>query len=250
MFMSSNFGSTRWMGVAALIRSRMKAARKRGAPWVKLVDVLRLLWTGQARSALWTRLAHRRDVHQTTPQTAEERYPELFDLLAELAPAARRILSFGCSTGEELIALRRRFPAAEIVGAEINRRSRRIAARHTAGDQLTTVLPPAMIAGSFDLMLALAVLQREPHKIAEMEVENLSPYYPFERFDAAVRELVARLRTGGLLCVDNAHYRVEDSSGAAELDPVRGSPVMTGVLFGPEGRRLAGPIAHTIFRKR
>jgi len=85
-----------------LIRSAIKAARKRGALWVGLVDVVRLLLTAQGRSVLWTRWAHGRDVHQTTPETAEDRYPELFDLLAELAPTVKRILSFGCSTGEEL----------------------------------------------------------------------------------------------------------------------------------------------------
>jgi len=100
---------------------------------------------------------------------------------------------------------------------------------------LITVVPPDGIAGSFDLLLAVAVLQRERHKIAEMQTEDLSPYYPFERFDEAVRELVARLRTGGLLCVDDAHYRVEDSSAAAELDPIRSSPVMRGLMFGRDG---------------
>lgn len=220
--MSFKFGSSRLMTVAALIRSRVKAARKRGARWVELVDTIRSLLTAQGRSVLWTRMVHGREVHQTTPQTGEDRYPELFDEIARLARAAQRILSFGCSTGEELIAIRRRFPMAEIIGAEINPRSRRIAARRTAGDPLTTVVPPDMIDGSFDLLLALAVLQREPHKVAEMQIEDLSVYYPFKRFDAAVRELVTRLRIGGLLCVDNAHYRVEDSSAAAALEPVRG----------------------------
>jgi len=238
------------MRLQALIRSRIKAARKRGALWARLLDVARLLPTAEGRSVLWTRLAHGREMHQTTPETAEERYPELFDLVARLAPAAKRILSFGCSTGEELAALRRRFPAAEIVGAEINSRSRRITARRIAGDPLTTVVPPDAIAGSFDLLLALAVFQREPHKIAEMQTQDLSLYYPFERFDAAVRDLAARLRTGGLLCVDNAHYRVEDSSAAAELEPIRSSPVMTGLMFGPDGRQLHGISAQTIFRKR
>lgn len=57
-----------------------------------LVDVLRTLRTAEGRSVLWTWFAHGREVHQTTPQTAEERYPELFDELARLAPAGQRIL--------------------------------------------------------------------------------------------------------------------------------------------------------------
>jgi hypothetical protein len=156
------FDSTRWIGVAALIRSSIKAARKRGAPSVELVDVRRLLRTAEGRSVLWTRFAPGREVHQTTPQTAEDRYPELFDELARLA-RGQRILSLGCSTGEELAAIRRRFPAVEIVAAEINSRWHRIAARRIVGESLISVVPPQMIDGSFALLLALAVLQSEPH---------------------------------------------------------------------------------------
>ena len=238
------------MTLRGRLRSAAKAGRKRGATWVRLFDTVRLLPTARGRSVLWTRLIHGERVHQTTPDTGEERYPTLFDFLAEVMPQARRILSFGCSTGEELVSLRRRFPAAEIVGAEINRRSRRLAAKRTAGDPSTSVVAPENVRGKFDLVLALAVFQREPHKIAEMEVEDLSPHYPFERFDRAVCELAAVLNSGGLLCIENAHYRLEDSSVAATFEPVAGSPERTGLMFGRDGRRLDGTKAGTIFRKR
>jgi SAM-dependent methyltransferase len=167
-----------------------------------------------------------------------------------LAREAKRVLSFGCSTGEELVALRRRFPTAEIVGAEINPRSRAIAARRVASDAHSTVVPPRRLNGSFDVIFALAVFQREPHKIAEMEVDDLSPFYPFTRFDEGVRQLVAMLRPNGLLCITNAQYRIEDSSVADLLEPVTRSAPMDCWMFGPDGRRLAAPAAKTIFRKR
>jgi trans-aconitate methyltransferase len=174
----------------------------------------------------------------------------LFDLAASLAPNARRILSFGCSTGEELVALRQRFPRAEIVGAEINPRSRWIARRRVAHDARIVVVHPRCIDGIFDCVFALAVLQRQPHKVAEIGLENLSDHYPFSRFDSAVTDLVARLRSGGLLCVINAHYRVEDSSAAKQLEAVEGSPPTENQLFGPDGRLLKSGDAATIFRKR
>jgi hypothetical protein len=237
------------MAVAALIRKRMKAGRKTGALWVRAVDVLRLVPTVEGRARLWTRVAHAGEVYQTSPDTAEERYPELFDLAARLRPDAARILSFGCSTGEELTSLRRKFAAAEIVGAEINPRSRRIARRRVRLDRRITVVAPQAVEGTFDVIFALAVLQREPHKIAEMQVEDLTPFYPFSRFDAAIAGLVRRLNSGGLLCVDNAHYRVEDSSVASELEPVDGAPDREGMIFGPDGRRLRGKAAGTMFVK-
>jgi SAM-dependent methyltransferase len=228
----------------------MRSARKRGSLWVRLLDVARLLTTAERRSLLWTRLVYRADVHQTTPYTCEDRYPELFDLAAALMPDAKRIWSFGCSTGEELVTLRRRFPGAEIVGSELNPRSRRIAARRTKQDRRISVVRSDAVQGTFDIVFALAVLQREPHKIAEMEIADLSPYYPFQRFDAAVRELAGALRRGGLLCVANAQYRVEDSSIVAELEPVKDSPELGEPLFGADGRRLRAAAGRTIFQKR
>jgi chemotaxis methyl-accepting protein methylase len=106
----------------------MKAARLRRALWVRAFDAAAELRTAEGRSRLWTQLAHGRQLHQTAPYTWRNRYPVLFNLAAELKPDARRILSFGCSIGEEIISLRIRFPRAEIVGAEINPRTRAIAA--------------------------------------------------------------------------------------------------------------------------
>jgi SAM-dependent methyltransferase len=237
------------MAAIEQLRAYVKAARRRGAGWITLFDVVRLLPTAEGRARVWTRTVHRNSVHQTTPYTEEERYPELFDLAAQLKPDAGRILSFGCATGEEIVSLRRRFPAAEIVGAEINPRSRRIAGRRLASDPLATVVASDRIAGEFDLIFALAVLQREPHKVEELEVADLTTIYPFDRFDSAIDELVSHLRPGGLLCVMYAQYRVEDSSSAGLLEPLP-SPAMPGLLFGRDGRRLEGAFAASIFRKR
>jgi len=218
--------------------------------WVRFADVARVTATSEGRSVLWTRIAHRRIVHQTTPHTREERYPRLFDLAASLARDSTRILSFGCSTGEELIALRRRFPAADIIGSEINPRSRRIAARRAAADARITVGDASAVEGMFDLIFALAVFQREPRRVKHSGIEDLSSFYPHERFDDGVRGLAGALRPGGFLCIANAQYRLEDSSVAGHFEPVPDSPPMWGLLFRPDGKRLEQAIAHTIFRKR
>ena len=231
------------------LRSKVKAGRKRGSIWVRLFDIVRLIPTAEGRANLWTRIVHGAHVHQTSSDTAAERYPALFDLAAGLAPNAERILSFGCSTGEELVAIRRRFPAAEIVGVEINSRSRRIAASMVSSDGLMIVVGPDRLEGSFDVIFALAVLQREPHKVAEMEMDEIGGHYPFERFDAAVSDLAGRLRPGAILCVVNAHYPIELSTAASQLEAEPTSPAMTPPLFGRDGRRLGQPVARTIFRK-
>ena len=238
------------MNFEAQLSPILKAARLRRALWVRVIDAAWLLRRAEGRARLWTRLMHRRELHQTAPYTWLNRYPALFDLAAELEPDARRILSFGCSTGEELISLRRRFAHAEIIGAEINARSRAIAGRRVADDARTTVIAPESITGSFDLVFALSVLQRDPRGLRnEMEAKHLAARYPFARFDGGVRGLVRRLRPGGFLIVANTLYRVEDSSAAAELEPIVKSPRMSRVLLTPEGLRLAGAVARTVFRK-
>ena len=142
------------------------------------------------------------------------------------------------------------FADATIVGAEINSRARKIAVRRFASDTLVKVIGPRAIEGSFDIVFALAVLQRQPHVISEMAIDDLSAHYPFKRFDDAVRKLVKRLRPGGLLCVINVHYPIEESSVGHELEPVEVSGDLEEPLFGRDGRRLNGPVAKTIFRKR
>lgn len=238
------------MDIRSHLRSRIKGSRRRGAFWVRTLDAVRPITSAKGRAELWTRIAHGKQLHQSTAYTAEDRYPELFDLAARLCPDAGRILSFGCSTGDELAALRHRFARAEIVGAEINPRSRRIATRTMARDSLISVVGPTEIRGSFNLVFALAVLQREPHKIAEMEVDDLSAHYPFQRFDATVSDLVDRLEPGGLLCVIHAHYPIEAASAFGQVEAVAASPLMEEPLFGRDGRRLYGPVARTLFRKK
>jgi hypothetical protein len=217
---------------------------------VRLLDGLRQLGRADSRALLWTRMAHGGALHQTSGTSWPERYPELFDLAAELAPGAARILSFGCASGEELEALRRRFPQAEIVGAEINPRLRRAAAKRMAGDGRASVIPPHAIDGSFDIVFALAVLQRLPEQVAKRGVTDLSASYPFERFDSEVARLAARIAPGGLLCVMNAHYRVEDSNVAGQFEPVSDSLAMSHPLFGRDSRRLSPEtLASSVFRK-
>jgi len=243
-------GSNSAMGHRDWLKARIKSARKRNAKWVRALDVARLLPTMTGRAVLWSRLTRRNELHQTSTDTWLNRYPELFDLVADLAPADARILSFGCSLGDEILSLRQRLSDAEIVGAEINRRSRAIARRRIAGDPRASVVGPQDLDGTFDIIFALAVFQREPHKISEMEVQNLSRHYPFSRFDRAISDLLRHLRPGGLLCVDASHYRVEDTTDAPHLIPIQQCPAARGELFGPNGQRLHGVSAATLFRKR
>ena len=233
------------------LRQTVRAARASGARWARLLYMARMLASGEGRAMLWTLAVHRRTVHQFRGYTEVDRYPDLFNLAARLRPRAARILSFGCSTGEELESLRRRFPRARIVGAEINPRARRMAKRRTALDTNIEIVAPHAIAGPFDIVFALAVLQVEPHRIEREGIADLSAIYPFDRFDREVSRLAGLLRAGGLFCVMHAQYRVEDSSAAMHLEPLGESPPLGAILFARDGRRLdAEATARSVFRRR
>ena len=205
-----------------------------------LTRIVRSLTSAEGRSVAWTRLLHGAVVQQTATTTSPNRYPELFDALAARLLPEARILSFGCSTGEELLALRQRLPNATIVGVEINPRARRVARRRTADDpgiKVVAGLPDSL----FDAVTALAVLQREPHRVEDEQFADLSRHYPFARFDAALAKLVERLKPGGVLVVTHAQYRVEDSSAAPLLTAIVGSPELEPPLFDRSSRRYAPP---------
>src|SRR5262249_37915409 len=74
--------------------------------------------TGHKYSLLFG-LLHPR-THQAKSTTKLNRYPEIFAAATKAAPSARKILSFGCSTGEECVTLANYFPTAQIIGADIN----------------------------------------------------------------------------------------------------------------------------------
>lgn len=216
---------------------RLQAGRLRRARWVRLFDAIRQLRSAGGRGRVLTHLRHSNRLHQITEYTEPERYPELFDLTRKLRPHAQRILSFGCSTGEELEAIRRRFPDAVIVGAEINPHSRRIAKRKFAGDPKVHVRTQVHSSEQFDIIFAMAVLQFKPHWVEDNGIEDLAPFYPFEKFEREIARLRQMLKPKGLLCVMHAHYRVEDTAAASGLIAIDAAPMRNDDLFRPDGTR-------------
>lgn len=237
------------MPIRKALRRLVKQQRKHGALWVRAFDKIRLLSSADGLSVLVTSILRSSDIHQTTTYTEPDRYPALFDYAVRIAPEADRILSFGCATGEEIFSLRARFPGAEIIGVEINARCRRIARRQLAGDRLSKVVSTPPHSQRFDLIFALAVLQREPHRVIETDERNLRSHYPFDRFDETVARLVELLAPEGILLVQHSQYRIEDWTGSAELKPLADSPPASGPFFGPDGGRHDDATSATAFRK-
>jgi SAM-dependent methyltransferase len=144
--------------------------------------------------------------HQLPNLTALNRYPEIFAAAAAAAPHAKRVLSFGCSTGEECVTLAEYFPAAQIVGTDINPLNLLRARKHQ-NRRIRFVFARDRILGGFggfDVVFCMAVL-RTPKK------RRIGQYYPFDRFAERARFLESLVKAGGLLVIHNATYRFSDT---------------------------------------
>lgn len=152
--------------------------------------------------------------HQLTSTTGQDRYPQLFWEAAQAIQKENntlKILSFGCSTGEECFSLKKYFPYAAIVGVDINKQNLRKANRENTFNDVRFLHSTAeniKREGMYDLIFCLSVLCRwEDTKY----VSNCGKLYPFERFESMVDSLTDSLLPNGLLVIYNSNFRFEDT---------------------------------------
>jgi SAM-dependent methyltransferase len=205
--------------------------------------------------------ARRRGQYQRDPATRIDRYPLAFrfarDQLGD--DATTRILSFGCSTGEEVFTLRRYFPAATIKGIEVDPARIRICLdrlRETGDSRISfecaadaTGEPPE----SHDAVFCMAVF-RDPALDAPV-TRSTAGYISFDDFERGIADLVRCLKPGGLLFVEHSNFRISDTGSAAALEPVlHADPPRSANrpgLYGRDGRRVDGAEDVTLgYRKR
>ena len=185
------------------------------------------------RSVIFLKLLNPKNVHQTTALTALNRYPRIFAACRDYFGGKRdlNILSFGCSTGEEVLTLREYFPDARITGAEINRRSLAVCRNLQTDDKISFVyseFSELQKCGRFDAIFCMAVLQRTPHHIAEKKIRSLKKIYPFEKFERQIVELDKLLVPHGLLVIKFAQYSFNDTSVAAKYQALSNQPPPNG----------------------
>ncbi len=162
--------------------------------------------------------------HQLHKGTFRGRHVELMrDVRANLLTAgtevsALRILSFGCSSGEECLDLADIFESAQIYGAEIDPEARAMAAC-LQGPNLQIIdstEEDLLAAGPFDAIFAMNVLCLSP---LTKGMINISEVYPFAIFDATVGLLNRCLRPGGFLTLYNAQYFLEATAVGSSYVP-------------------------------
>jgi SAM-dependent methyltransferase len=189
-----------------------------------------------------------------------DRYPQIFqfarDQLEDRSDV--RLLSFGCSTGEEVFSLRRYFPAAQIRGLDINPLN--VAAclrgRRRAGDARMSFAVAGSVedepSGSYDAIFCMAVLR--DGELSDPRVLRCDHRITFAAFERTLSDLARCLKDGGLLIVQHSNFRFCDAATAAHFQAlltVDNQPFHERTpLFGPDNRRLdVPPYGEVVFRE-
>jgi SAM-dependent methyltransferase len=216
---------------------------------------IRLIFSPEYRSLMVLKYAKGKEVHQISNYTEHDRYPDLFlacqNLMGERESIT--ILSFGCSTGEEVFTLRNYFPNATIIGVDINKHNIKKAARHNRDTNIHFshhVKESLSKYGPFDIIFALAVFQRTENR--DENIIESTHIYPFEKFNAKVLELDKYLKPNGLFVIDNSDYHFEDVDIACYYQAVKGvhNILATRNLYDKNNKKMSDfSLFHRIFLK-
>ena len=125
---------------------------------------------------------------QPDHMTRLDRFPKIFETAQKFKPDAKRVLSFGCSTGEECQSLRKYFPNAEIVGVDLDYPSIQ-KARKTNKDKNIFFHTDLGATGKYDIVTCLMVFFCMEHPV------------PYRRFEEALKNLNNYINEDGYLMI-------------------------------------------------
>ena len=215
-------------GLVSLAKNLIRKGRISRNPIIRLsiksLDIVRsipytikrIITDKEFRAIFWMKTFKSKRVQQTTPLTCMNRYPVIFSACKDYLKDKENIniLSYGCSTGEEVVTLREYFNNATIIGAEINSHSLEVCRSRNLDNKIKFIVSKESEIskhGKYDAVFCMAVLQRTPDTITSQGITSLKKIYPFEKFEKQIIELDRYVKKGGLLIIHFSQYYFEDT---------------------------------------
>jgi len=242
----------------------LRDAIRRTRVYQPLHFVFHLLFDPRFRRDQWFRLRQPQRLYQVSSVTFEDRYPLEFRFVRDWLgdSSERSLLSFGCSTGEEVFSLRRYFPSAAIKGIDINPDNIAICKRRLSGMGAPALAAKTGFAaasgtdvepaGHYDAIFCMAVLRHGA--LTKESVQRCDPVLRFADFEVAVNDFARCLKPGGLLVIQHSNFRFGDTDTATGFEPVLrlGDAVVPGTpIFDRNNGRVPDTgYGDVVFRKR
>lgn len=195
------------------------------------------------RSEYLTRRRYRDRHFQGITLTARNRSPLVFEECAKYLHSVTqpKLLSFGCSTGEEAFTLAEYMPKAIITGVDINEWCVRQCIRKNSSEKLRFYhrLSAEFEADSgYDAIFCIAVFQRGENKFKDRITEG----FTFEQFEKEISMLDAKLKPGGLMIIHQSDFSFADTGVASSYTPLPfegNKKLLNRPLFDRDNRRVS-----------
>jgi len=244
----------RYDAVCMTMKDIIKNWRTSGSAWKRfLYHSAKRLWLcfcvvikAEQRSSFLTKIRFGKTYYQRATFTVPSRYPLLFQVCADYLALTEqpKIMSFGCSTGEEVFSIGQYLPHATIVGVDINRWCLKQCRKKNDNPNYSFVHRFSKeFEGStdFDAIFCLAVFQRTENRTNQDN--SKASGFMFEEFESEITMLDKKLRRGGLLIIDHADFSFEETGVAKKYQPLksfgRNEMHRNRPLFDRENRKIA-----------
>ena len=210
--------------VKQLKRSNRRVVRLGFLVLQKLWYAAQILTDGRFRSETVARYRFKGHYYQRSTYTTLNRYPILFEHCTAYFSKQMdvKILSFGCSTGEEVRSLGEYIPYAIILGVDINEwclGQCRKRDTHTQHHYCHLLSSEFALAEGFDAIFCMAVFQRTENR---NRADNaVARGFVFNEFERNIGVLDGKLKIGGLFVMDHADFSFEDTIYAHRYRPLQ-----------------------------
>jgi hypothetical protein len=182
-----------------------------------------LLTNSRLRVELVAKWKNKSNYHQISTLTVSNRYPLLFKECTLYLQNMEnpQIISFGCSTGEEVRTLGQYLPSAIIYGIDISnwciKQSKKLNQSFTHFFYNRTSLEFESIQ-NVDAIFCMAVFQRTEDRLPGNK--NDTKLFKFSAFEEEIVLLDKKLKKGGLLIIDFSDFNFMDTIVATNYAPL------------------------------